>query len=256
MSMKLPPDWDVPSKDNKEICDKFIYASFDYSGTLPYRLFVPDSSDVVPLVVYLHGADAFGKDNELQLAMHDIGTAFARDEWQKKHPCYVLAPQCKVGSRWSNLMTQNKVCGLIKSLENQYSNIDVKRIYIYGYSAGGVGCFEILKYHPDIFAASVPICGATGWENVKELTKIPMWMIHAADDLIVKASYSADGNSTHLGSRDIYKELKDIHPDLHYTEYKAGELKEKYGINPHCSWVPAGQAEEVKEWLFSQCKQD
>ncbi|MCR5557814.1 MAG: prolyl oligopeptidase family serine peptidase [Butyrivibrio sp.] len=252
--MKLPPDWDKPSEENKDLCEKFIYETFDYSGTLPYRLFVPDSSDKVPLVLYLHGADAYGNDNELQLTMHDIGTVFARDDWQKQHPCFVCAPQCDVGSRWSNLITQNKVCALIKSLRKKYSNIDDKRIYIYGYSAGGVGCFEILKYHPGIFAAAVPICGATGWENIRELTKTPIWMIHAADDMVVKATYKTDGFSAHLGSRDIYDELKDIHTDLHYTEYKTGEMKERYGINPHCSWVPAGQDNEVKEWMFSKPK--
>lgn len=252
--MKLPPDWDEPSRDNKDLCDKFIYETFDYSGTLSYRLYVPDSYDMVPLILYLHGADAYGNDNELQLTMHDIGTTFARDEWQRLHPCYVLAPQCNVGTRWSSLITQNRVCALIKSLSEKYSNIDDRRIYIYGYSAGGVGCFEILKLYPDIFAAAVPICGATGWENLKELTKTPIWMLHAADDMIVKASYKTDGFSTHLGSRDIYKELMGMHTDLHYTEYKVGELKEIYGINPHCSWVPAGQDKEVKEWLFSKSK--
>ena len=108
--MKLPPDWDEPSQENKDLCDKFIYETFDYSGTLPYRLYVPDSSDKVPIVLYLHGADAYGDDNELQLTMHDIGTIFVRDEWQRQHPCYVLAPQCNVGTRWSNLIMQNRVC--------------------------------------------------------------------------------------------------------------------------------------------------
>ncbi len=151
--MKLPPDWDEPSRDNKDLCDKFIYETFDYSGTLSYRLYVPDSYDMVPLILYLHGADAYGDDNELQLTMHDIGTTFARNEWQRQHPCYILAPQCNVGTRWSSLITQNRVCALIKFLREKYSNIDDRRIYIYGYSAGGVGCFEILKLHPDIFTA-------------------------------------------------------------------------------------------------------
>ena len=154
--MKLPPDWDEPSRENKDLCDKFIYETFDYYGILPYRLFIPDSSDKVPLVLYLHGADAYGDDNELQLTMHD--------------------------------------------------------------------------------------------------TKTPIWMIHAADDMVVKTSYKTDEYSANLGSRDIYEELREIHPDLHYTEYKATELKERYGINPHCSWVPAGQNDEVKEWLFSKAK--
>ncbi|MBQ3795495.1 MAG: prolyl oligopeptidase family serine peptidase [Butyrivibrio sp.] len=250
--MKLPSDWDNPSPDNKRICDKFSYEKYEYCGTLPYRLFVPECVKSVPLVAFLHGADAFGEDNELQLSMHDIGTVFASDDWQKKHLCYVLAPQCKRGRYWSGLIDGDRVCALVKELLARFDNIDPKRVYIYGYSAGGVGTLEIIKYHPKLFAAAVSICGATGERDLNALTRTPLWLIHAEDDLIVKASYKKEsGVSSHLGSRDIYKVLKGVHPDLHYTEYKAGELKEKYGLNPHCSWVLAGKDEQVKEWLFS-----
>ncbi len=251
--MNLPDDWDKPSLDNKSRCDSFLNGTFEYTGILPYRLFVPECADAVPLVVFLHGADAFGEDNELQLSMHDIGTVFADKEWQAKHPCYVLAPQCKKGKQWSGLLDGNRVCALVKDLQGKYGNIDPNRIYLYGYSAGGIGSLEILKYHSELFAGAVPICAATGWRDLKALTKTPIWLIHAADDLIVKASYRTDlGLSTHLGSRDIYEELRNVHPDLHYTEYKTGELKGEYGINPHCSWVLAGRDDEVKEWLFSR----
>ncbi len=251
--MRLPADWDKPSLENKIICDKFLQGTFDYSGILKYRLFVPECEEDVPLVVFLHGADAYGDDNELQLSMHDIGTVFASDVWQKEHPCYVLAPQCRKGRHWAGLLDGNRVCELVKNLMGQYGNIDPKRVYIYGYSAGGVGCLEIIKYHSEMFAGAVSICGATGWRDLNALIKTPIWLIHAEDDLIVKASYkSENGESTHLGSRDIYEVLKDKHPDFHYTEYKAGDLKKAYGINPHCSWVLAGRDERVKEWLFSR----
>ncbi|WP_044915762.1 prolyl oligopeptidase family serine peptidase [Butyrivibrio sp. WCE2006] len=250
--MSLPTDWDKPSPENSILCERFQYGVFDYSGTLPYRFFVPETLEKVPLVVFLHGADAYGDDNELQLSMHDIGTVFAADSWQKKHPCYVLAPQCRKGRHWSGLLEGNRICVLVKRFMEQYANIDPERIYIYGYSAGGVGCLEILKYHSEMFAGAVSICGATGFRDLSNLLKTPIWLIHAADDNIVKASYRENSVvSTHLGSRDIYAELKDKHPDLHYTEYEAGDLKEKYGINPHCSWVLAGRDGQVKEWLFS-----
>ncbi|MCR5402259.1 MAG: prolyl oligopeptidase family serine peptidase [Butyrivibrio sp.] len=251
--MSLPSDWDKPSAGNKAICDRFLYGTFDYSGELPYRLFVPKYKNKVPLVVYLHGADAYGSDNELQLTMHDIGTVFARENWQNIHPCYVLAPQCRKGRHWAGLVDGTRVCSLIRSLEAQYDNIDTERVYIYGYSAGGVGCLEIIKYHSEMFAGAVSICGATGRRNFDALTRTPLWLIHAADDTIVKASYkSLCGYGVNLGSRDIYEELKDVHNDLHYTEYEAGKLKNEYGINPHCSWVLAGRDESVKEWLFSK----
>ena len=253
--MKLPPDWDEPSPENMAICDKFTYATYDYSGELPYRLFVPDASPECPLVVYLHGADAYGKDNELQLTLHDIGTVFARDEWQKEYPCFVLAPQCNRGRHWSGFLDGSRVVSLVKELMTRYTNIDPHRLYIYGYSAGGVGTLGIIKYHPEVFAAAVSICGATGKEDLKVLTRTPLWLLHAADDQIVKASYkSSDGSMAHLGSRDLYEVLKDLHPDIHYTEYNPGAMKETYGINPHCSWVPAGRDNQVKEWLFSKVK--
>ncbi len=250
--MKLPSDWDEPSPGNKILCDRFTYGAFDFSGELPYRLFVPDSAEKVPLVVYLHGADAYGSDNELQLAMHDIGTVFAAKEWQEQHPCFVLAPQCRRGRHWAGLIDLSRVVALVKELMAQHTNIDPDRLYIYGYSAGGVGTLGIIKYHPGIFAAAVSICGATGSDQLMNLVKTPLWMLHAADDQIVKASYRASSGISHLGSRDIYEELKDLHPDLHYTEYEAGTMKETYGINPHCSWVPAGRDMEVWEWLFSR----
>ena len=253
--MKLPPDWDAPSPDNAQLCDKFTYGTFDYSGELLYRLFSPDTTDAVPLVVYLHGADAHGTDNELQLTMHDIGTTFARDDWQQAHPCYVLAPQCKPGRHWGGFIDGDRICALVKDLMATHNNIDPHRLYIYGYSAGGVGTLGIIKYHPDIFAAAISICGATGHQDLKSLTRTPLWLIHAADDMIVKSTYKPSGQDfAHLGSSDIYEELSGIHPDLHYTEYATGTMQKDYGINPHCSWVPAGQDMEVKEWLFSQKK--
>ena len=81
--MNLPANWDKPSSENKSTCHKFLYGTFEYSGSLPYRLFVPECSEIVPLVVFLQGADAYGDDNEIQLSMHDIGTVFATDDWQK-----------------------------------------------------------------------------------------------------------------------------------------------------------------------------
>ncbi len=253
--MKLPKDWDTPSATNKEICDRFTSGTFNYSGNLPYRLFTPDSDEKVPLVVYLHGADAYGEDNELQLTMHDIGTTFATPEWQQSHPCYVLAPQCKHGRHWSGPLDGSRVLALVKELTAKHPNIDSHRLYIYGYSGGAVGTLEILKYHPDFFSAAISICGATGRRDLMALTRTPIWLLHAADDLIVKASYKSDGDyTTHLGSRDIYEALRNVHPDLHYTEYKEGTMKETYGINPHCSWVPAGQDNDLKEWLFSKEK--
>ncbi len=270
--MRIPSDWDRPSPKNGELCDKFTMEEYDAgSFRLPYRLFVPDGyseekgkKTVYPgekrpaLVVYLHGADAVGTDNRAQLEMHDIGTMYAKDEWQKEHPCFIIAPQYHTGTYWTREEVISAIISIIGNLIVDYSFIDLNRIYAYGYSAGGAGVFKLLKTNPDLFAGALVICGATGREDLKSLVSLPMWLIHAADDDIVKASYSEGDffSVVHLGSRDVYRALKDENKDLKYTEYPRGYMKEHYGINPHCTWVTVSdkREEDFSGWLFSQSR--
>lgn len=250
----LPPDWDQPGAGNDSLVRKFSKNIFRVPGySLRYRLFVPETDEKVPLVLYLHGADAVGSDNDSQLSMHDIGTMFARESWQKRNPCIIVAPQYDQGEYWSDLGIATAIHSLLDQLIQQ-KNIDRSRIYIYGYSAGGVGTMSLLGMYPSMFAAALPICGATGRKYLETLATKPMWLVHAADDRIVRVSYGEgrDGIPAHMGSRDIYESIKDENCDLKYTEYPAGWMEEKYNVNPHCSWVAVSDPanEEMRNWLF------
>ena len=265
MKMLLPPDWDSAGEDNTKLCRLFERkACAAGEGCLPYRLFTPVSggNGPLPLVVYLHGADAAGNDNEIQLSMHDIGTYLARDEMQRNHPCYILAPQYGSMQHWSMPDIRTALWKLISDLTEKDGKIDADRIYIYGYSAGGVGTLRIIKEHPGYFAAAICICGATGTWEIDNLLKTPMWMIHAADDRIVKATYHTTETRelSNLGSHDIYewylkqKERNEDVSEMRYTEYPQGWMHEHYGVNPHCSWVAASDKRnnEIWEWMFSK----
>ena len=263
--MHLPPDWDVPSKGNGLLCDKFEKHVFTGGPVaLPYRLFLPKPARKVPLplVIYLHGADAVGHDNESPLSMHDIGTMFARDDWQNTHPCYILAPQYNYGQHWSMSDTQEAFFALLDQLKREHWGIDRSRIYIYGYSAGGVGTLRYVKERPYLFAAAISICGATGREDIEELYRTPLYMVHAADDEIVKASYLTPKTLrlAHFGSRDIYAYLMDKDEEacgqLHYKELPEGWMKEHYGVNAHCSWVAVSDAGDgsLREWMFARTR--
>ncbi len=253
--MILPKDWDKPSPENEGLCKKFTYGVFEDQGRLSYRLFVPENKDRVPLIVYLHGADAFGNDNEAQLSMHDIGTCFSRPERQRKNPCFILAPQCQARDSWSVRSSGRRVCSLIKKLIQDEKNIDPDRVYIYGYSAGGIGTIRLVKEWPELFAAAVSICGATERDKMDVLMKIPLWLIHAEDDEIVRCYYRSDNPiKAIMGSAEIYETLKNKARDIHYLEYPAGFMKKQYGVNPHCTWVCAAEDEKMAEWLFSNYK--
>lgn len=247
------PDWDEPSEGNELLCKKFTRELWrDQNVTLPYRLFLP-KEEAVPLVVYLHGADVVGDDNESHLLLHDIGTVFARDDWQKRHPCAILAPQYGRSMHWARHDVQEALSSLIHATLKRYPQLDPARVYLYGYSAGGVGSLELLKRETSLFAGAFVICGATYKDHLSELTKTPIWLLHAEDDRIVSPNRSPGFGVEYLGSNALYEMLsEEMGARLHYTKIPAGEMKEKHGLNPHCSWVLAGQDEAAKHWLFSQ----
>ena len=163
-SFTVPADWDKPSDENALRCEKFRKRSYSLNGvTVPYRLYVPEKKPQgsCPLVLFMHGADTVGEDNEYHITLHDVGTVFASAAWQDKHPCYVAAPQYHRGSYWSIPESAEAVHGLLLSLMGEFPDIDQNRIYVYGFSAGGVGVFEQIKLYPSFYAAAIPICGAT-----------------------------------------------------------------------------------------------
>ncbi len=257
------PDWDRPSVHNSERCAQF---RFGKTGSLVYRYYLPQEPEGAPIVLFLHGADVVGNDNESQLIYHDIGTMFAKKQWQEEHPCIIIAPQYGRGSYWSRNEIQNTIFTIIEDTAAAY-NADRSRIYVYGYSAGGVGCLSLLKSRPELFAAAIPICGATDTDGLGNLAKVPLWLLHAEDDGIVLCSYG----SMHLGSKDLFGKM--AHEDrvqetkgkagetlysagenLRYTELPAGFMEREYGVNPHCSWVYMSDKNrpELREWMFSK----
>ena len=265
--MILPADWDSPDKDNGSLCRKFksgIWYCEDRSASFRYRYYKPysksGSGSEFPLAIYIHGADAFGDDNSSHLEMHDIGTMFAKDIWQEKHPCYILAPQTSMMQHWSRNDTVILLQEFVTHFLSRHDDIDHDRIYIYGYSAGGLGILKLLKKYPDFYAGAIPICGATDGHDILELLKTNVWLVHAMDDRIVRASYGKQGEDSKffMGSADIYEVLKKHNEPGHeilFTGYPEDWMKNVFGVNPHCSWVTVSDERhgaEFRSWLFRQ----
>jgi len=221
---------------------------------IPYRLFVPSELEPgkkYPLVVFLHGAGERGTDNYVQLATYRGAVVWAEPRVQVRHPCFVLAPQCPPESGWTKIFDGDifaptrellTVVKVIESLLKDYS-IDEERIYLTGLSMGGFGTFALVAEYPDLFAAAVPICGGGDPAKVESMKKVPMWVFHAEDDGVVSVSFS----------REIVKRLVRSGGCVRYTEYEKGFM-EKLGFDPHASWIPAYEREDLVEWLFQQRK--
>jgi predicted peptidase len=217
---------------------------------MPYRLFRPEASGKIPLVVYLCGSGGMGDDNLRQLG---LGNFFGTRVWllpgnQKRFPCYVLVPQTDSGWVRYDAWDQTKaglpvvlpglgemarsVLDIVDSLCHEFA-IDERRIYITGQSMGGSGVWHMTAVRPDFFAAAVPCCGSDTAEDATQSIGTPVWNFHGDADQAVPVA----------ASRDRIAALQKAGGHPHYTEYA--------GVD-HNVWEWAYTEPALPEWLFSQ----
>jgi len=202
--------------------------------SLPYRLLKPadykkDGKETYPLVVFLHGAGERGDNNKAQLR-HGVAE-FAKPATRKKHPCFLVAPQCPRNTFWGGEQ-QDLILGLIAALQKEY-RIDAKRIYVTGLSMGGYATWALLVKKPDLFAAAIPICGGGDPATAKKIAHIPIWAFHG----------DRDGAVAVERSREMVAALEKAGGKPKYTEYK--------GVG-HDSWTRTYRDPAVLAWLFEQ----
>jgi predicted esterase len=169
---------------------------------MKYRLYSPPHRSTGrgrrPLVVWLHGGGEGASlpdnyyDNETTLRANRGALGFATPAAQRIFSgAYVVAPQStsfwlEDGDRFAPLISE-----IIRDLVRRYP-IDRERIYVAGCSNGGYMSLKMTTVYPDLFAASVPICGVVesltpGGPTMitdAELRNIhtPTWLVASRDD--------------------------------------------------------------------------
>gem|GEM_PF-4822279 len=247
--------WDKP--DEKIIAKEksFVRGEYDAGAfRLPYRLFVPMVKVKVPMIIYLHGADDRWDDNTYHITHHENACIFAIDEWQVRHPCYILAPHCPEKKFWEQDDMKPALKGLFDEVLKKYGFADPRRVLIFGNSMGGVGTLAMVKEYPSYFSRALSICGATVNMGLEAFDDIPLCLVHAEDDKIVKPGkyYSLTGQEL-LGSFALYDQLRaNGKKDIYLKKYPAGSLMKEFDIHPHCSWYPALRDDELKRKFFGK----
>ena len=136
--------------------------------TVSYRLFQPAvvAGKKYPLVIYYNGAMNEGNDNVKQLVATVSPRFWALPEVQRKHPCCVLVPQmpANLGKGWKSIAAAEHK-ELYDLVVKTYGNIDRKRVYLAGFSAGGSQVYNEMSLHPDLFAAGLASDGTGDIDN-------------------------------------------------------------------------------------------
>ena len=226
--------------------------------TFNYRIFVPQNrlpDSNIPVMLYLHGSNRRGDDNQKQL--NDIASEISenRDRFQ----FIIVFPQCMENTFWAGPMTEQAVAALDQTIKE--FDGDKNRLYLAGFSMGGFGTWQTAITYPNRFAALVPI--AAGIEPVGEisdedrallspqvsaaaaapdpyrafaeaLSKTSVWVFHGGKDEAVPVE----------GARKIVEAMKATgNQNVRYTEFE----------NVHHDSVDDAFSEpELFEWLGKQ----
>jgi len=200
-----------------------------------------------PLVLFLHGAGERGSDNAKQLKY--LPTWLAEPAMRQRHPCYVLAPQCRMDERWVDVSWADvkstpqtatptvDLAAATRALEETLMReaVDPARIYLTGLSMGGFGTWDLAARMPNRFAAILPVCGGGDDGVAGRIAALPVWCVHGDADtsVSVERSRSMIAAVKAAGGRPIYSELAGV---------------------GHDSWTAAYRDSFVLDWLFSQRK--
>lgn len=219
-----------------------IYQDRQHPNGMPYHLYIPPAlaaGESYPLVVFLHG------HTDLDLNVHN---GFPKGVWtlprvQQRHPHIVFVPRHQSeDDDWTRDDYRERVIealdGLIVQLASDpdLPNIDPDRVYLTGFSQGGMGTWNYIRHYPDKFAAASPLSGFFhGPQNetdARAIKDIPIWIFNGSEDKGVN------------GSRKSYRMLKAAGAsDVRYHEFVG------YG---HVIDDIAYFTDGFMEWLFAQ----
>jgi len=219
-----------------------IYQCEDQRVSMCYRYMLPNNSHTVkpPMIVFLHGAGGNGYDNKLSIRDSGFGNlSYFAD---KTAQSIIVVPQCPYGMWWPTNTMVEVLAEFIPHCVSKFG-ADKNRVYVTGYSMGGIGTWKLIESYPELFAAAVPVCGGplASWDyeepDVSPFMKdLNIWAFNSVNDTVIQNIYSKNAMSN-LWDEDSTK--------AHYTE----------SFNGHTdNWVYSNA--DFMTWLFSQTKSE
>ena len=202
--------------------EKFVISDYP-PGMFKYYLFVPEGYEDTPLptVLLLHGG-----------ARHmNGGIEYFKLKLHQTNPAILVVPIAPPGYDWNSAAPL-----ALEALQDAatYAKMDPKRIYLSGYSMGGVGVYSMLARFQQIFAGAFTACGTYDPKLVTGIDKsVPLLIWHGQLDRTFLVSIT----------RKIHGYLK---ASGHYVSYI------EQADAGHSDCVNIYQKKGFWNWLFEQ----
>ena len=277
------PAWDAEKtsdRENNHIADLFTQDRFE---DMDYNFFVPEDLEEgkeYPLVLFIHDAGVIGVSPRITLEQGIGATIWATPEEQKKHKCFILAPQHAKELPIANdeywcTDDMYTIKRMADSLIEKYP-IDTDRIYITGQSMGFMTGLEMLHTFPDFFAAALLPAGHWDLNKVAAMYDRNIWMFASDEDKgavnMLKLPELAEKLGGHIGHykwdanvpvsalSELVRSVENDGSTFHLTEFvddtiwRRDQPDRTYGGGHNGTWHLVYQIEAARDWLFRQVK--
>lgn len=195
-----------------------------------------------PIILFLHGRGERGEEGMWQT---QVGLPEQVRDHPERWPFIIVMPQCPLNRFWTD---PDALMVAMESLDQMTAEFhaDVDRTYLVGLSMGGYGAWELMKNHPQRWAAAAIAAGGIFWsyepERWKEqatllpeyahaVGKLPIWLFHGTDDNVVLPKQS----------ELLFEAVKAAGGHIRLWEYQT--LK-------HDCWTRAFNEPELPRWLL------
>lgn len=159
--------------------------------SIDYVSFSPEGGEGrYPLVIWLHGAGE-GAYPRAQIEQNNFAL-WASDELQSRFApaggAFLFAARAHEESTgsWQNAYIEPLKAAIDDFIAQNKDRIDLSRIYIGGFSMGGMMTFKMAASYPDMFAAAFPICPfyAVSDDEIKAIADMPIWLTVSKYDIL------------------------------------------------------------------------
>ncbi|WKN46215.1 PKD domain-containing protein [Tunicatimonas pelagia] len=180
-------------------------AIFGYYEYLPLG-YAQDSTANFPLLVYLSGLESRGDGvDNLNIILQE-GIAKQLNQGTDL-PFLIMSPQS-----WSGWWRSVDLDDYIKFIIKNY-RVDTNKIYITGFSSGGIGAYEYAVNYPENTTAIIPISSRGDHLDLCNMNGVPVWAFANKNDQVVNSQYSISTVKTLNACGSEYKAKITVYPE-------------------------------------------